>query len=276
MIVHVAVPRHTPEPAAADASNHRLPLYLRGQVPTRVDVDGPAFLVRRQGRAAARYPFSRVARIIAGQSVEWSARALASCLQHDIPVVFTDRQGAPAGYLHARLRSPSRLDAILTELMDRPDGLDYYTQWQRAERMHALQDWRRSRAASGQPVEEDEFRERARRHVYQSEEEAHGIAAESLYKSAIQAFVLQQLQRSGTRTLYWGTGARALHLAKDLADLLMLRLALELDGLGSAAHGDEAAMLTVLHNFGRKVQDECNALLSRLHKHIREVLEQWL
>lgn len=276
MIVHVAVPRHTTDPGSAATSSPGLPLYLRGQVPTRVDVDGPAFLVLRQGKAAARYPFNRVARIVASQTVEWSARALASCLQHDIPVVFTDRQGLPAGYLHARLRSPSRLDAALTELMDRPDGLDHYTHWLRAERMHALQDWRRTQAAAGHPVEEDEFRERVRRHVYQADEEPHGIAVEALYKSAIQAYVLQQLHRSGTRTLYWGSGAGALNLAKDLADLLMLRLALELDGLGKAMHGEEAAMLTVLHNFGQKVQNHSHILLSRLHKHTREVLEQWL
>lgn len=273
MIVHVAVPRHTSAPQAVDS--HRLPLYLRGQVPTRVDIDGPAFLVQRQGKAAVRYPFNRVARIVTGQTVEWSARAIASCLRHDIPVVYTDRQGAPVGYLHARLRTPSRLDAVLIELMDRPDGFEHYAHWLRAERMRAILDWRRARAASGHPLGEDEFRERVRRHVYQSAEEAHGIAAEALYKSAIQAYVLQLLQRSGTRPLYWGIGARALHLAKDLAELLMLRLALELDGLGSVAQGDESAMLSVLHNFGQKVQAVGYALLSRLHKHTREVLEQW-
>lgn len=273
MIVHIAVPRHTP--ARPDGCAPRLPLYLRGRVPTRVDVDGPAFLVQRQDKSPARYPFARVARIISATSVQWSARALTACMEQDIPIVFTGRGGVVCGYLHAIQRSPSRLDAALTELLDRPDALEHYALWLRAERMRTLQEWRQSREVAGRPVDEDEFRQLLRRHVYHADQALHGMAAESLYTSALSAYVLQQLQRSGARPQYWGPAAQPLRLANDLTALLSLRLALEMHGLGEAAHGDDAVMLTVLHNFGPKVQDHCHGLLARLHKHIREVLERW-
>lgn len=275
MIVHVAPPRHPPQPVRADSLAPRLPLYLRGRKPTWVGVDGPAFLVRRQDKADARYPFSRIARIISGPGVEWSGRALGACLAQDIPVVFLDRDGHPAGYLHAWQRHPSRLDTVLTELLDRPDGFEHYALWLRAERMRTLQDWQRSLSLSGKTIDMAEFSALVHRYVYRTDDSSLGMWAEDLYRGALSAYVLQQLQRCGARPLYWCHDARPLHLANDLASLLLLHLALEMRGFGDRIHGDEAAMLTVLHKLGEKVQTLCGSILGRLHKHIRELLEQW-
>jgi len=278
MIVHAAAPVHArtaPPAAAAGEPGRRLPLYLYGRAATQVGVDGPALLVRRADKAPARYPFSRLARVVSGAGVEWTARALAACIEHDLPIVFLDRAGQPAGYLHAAQTKPSRLDDLLTELLDRPDGLDRYALWLRHERMHVLRAWRAERTAVGADVGEDEYRELVRRHVYREETGPLGLAGEHLYLGAVSAYAIDQIQRAGIRPLYWGLHGQPLRLADDLADLLALDLSLRLRGLGEAARGDDAALLTVLHAYGQGLTERCRCTLGRLHRHLSETLDEW-
>lgn len=253
----------------------RLPLYLCMPEPVQIDTDGPAFVVKRRDQAPTRYPFSRVARIIAGRNVAWTTGAITACLEQDIPVVFLDRTRTPAGYLQSRQRQPSRLDGAIAELLDRPDGLEYYAQWLRAERMRILTDWRKN-SESGQQLSEDAFRLLIHRHVYQQEDPLLEFATAELIQSAVYAYALQQVQRCGARPLYWGYNARPLHLANDLATLLMLQLYLEMYGLGRSIHGSDAVLLTILHQFLDKLKLQSQIHLGSLHKHVREVLDLWL
>ena len=276
MIVHAAASAYArPAPPAAGETARRLPLYLYGRIATQVGVDGPALLVRRTDKAPSRYPFSRLARVISGAGVEWSARALAACLEHDLPIVFLDRAGQPVGYLHAVQTKPSRLDDLLTQLLDRPDGLDRYALWLRHERMHVLRTWRAEQAAACADVSEDEYRELVRRHVYLEETAPLEVAGEHLYLGAISAYTIDQIQRAGIRPLYWGLHGQPLRLADDLAGLLVLDLALRLRGLGSAAHGDDAALLTILHAYGQGLTERCRCALGRLYRHLSKILDEW-
>jgi hypothetical protein len=74
------MPAHHHEIPAA-APKPRLPLYLYGRNATQVSADRPALLVRMAHQATMRYPYTRLARIISGPTVEWQARALAACRQ---------------------------------------------------------------------------------------------------------------------------------------------------------------------------------------------------
>lgn len=277
MIVHATPPVHI-RPATSAATGEparRLPLYLYGRVATQVGADGPALLVRRAGKAPARYPLNRLSRIISGARVEWSARALSACLDNDLPIVFLDHAGQPAGYLHAAQTKPSRLDDLLMELLDRPDGLGRYTLWLRHERKRVLHAWRSGRAAAGADIGEDEYRELVRRHVYRDEDGPLGLAGEHLYRGALSAYAIDQIQRAGARPIYWGQHGQPLRLADDLAELLALDLSLQLRGLGRAAQGDDAALLTLLHAFGESLAECCRRTLGRLHRHIKETLDEW-
>ena len=276
MIVHVAAtPRHDTPPAHGATATPRLPLYLEGRQATRVEVDGPAFLIRYAGQAPRRIPFARIARIVSAATVEWSAAALQAALQNALPVIFLDRQGEPLGYLHATQRRPSTLDALLQELADRPDGQQRYADWLRAERMRLMQAWRTARLQQGHPVDEAQYRERVRRHVHLGERAELELAAGNLYRSALHAYALQQTQRAGARPAYWTHEGKALSLTHDLAELLALELAMRMHGLGAAAHGEDAALLTLLHAYGRDIEAMSRQTLGRLHQHLQEILDRW-
>ncbi len=279
MIIHVATPARPAHPGTrqrADTNVPRLPLYLLGQRPSRVEVDGPALLNRQTGKAPRRYPFARISRIISAATVEWSAAALQAVLHNGLPIVFLDRHGMPQGYLHPPQQRPSTVDALLHELADRPDGLQLYNDWLRAERMRCLCNWRAERLQQGLSVNEADYRELVRRHVHQGEEAQSGLEGERFYRSAIDAYALQQTLRAGARPTYWTVQGQPLSLTRDLAGLLCLDLALRLHGLGAAVRGDEGAHLTILHSFGQDIETQCREVFGRLHKHMREVLERWL
>lgn len=254
----------------------RLPLYLYGKAPTQVGADGPALLVRVAHKAPLRYPLSRLSRIIAGARVEWRADALAACQREGLPIVFLDSAGEPTGYLTPIQAKPSRLDHVIEEMLDRADWALHYSHWLRAERMALAQAWRRERLAAGREVDEDDFRELVRQHVYRPESEAHTFPPGSPQAAALAAHVLQTLRQAGLKPRYWGQHGEALELAGDLTRLLGLALHLEMRGLGSSLHGEEAALLRVLHGFAARLNPLLPQLLGSLHRRFKSQLEAWL
>ncbi len=259
--------------AAANPAPQRLPLYLQGRVPTRVALDGPALRVQRADKADSLYPLARLSRIISSLNVAWHAQALKACIDQRLPIIFVATDGQPAAYLYPAQHAPSRLDALIEELLDRPDGFMHYAQWLRAERMRTLHAWRQACLARGQPIEAPEYGELVRRYVYL--DETPMLAAGSIYDSALYAYALRQIQDAGAKPLYWGPDAKPLNLVADMAGLFRLVLALELRGLGERWHGDDKAMLTVLHTQGPKLGEHGRAILARLHRRLQQLLEEW-
>lgn len=273
MILHTAVPASTQRAAHGAVASRRLPLYLYGRVATQVAIDGPALKVLRHDKADNRYPLSRLSRIISGISVQWQAQALAACLENRIPIVFLDRAGQPTGYLHSVQHNPSPLDALIDELLDRPDGLAQYALWLRSERMRTLWAWRQASLAAGREIDPQQYRELMRLHVYLGQ--TPQTTGAHIYDSAIYAYALRQVHDAGARQVYWGLGGAPLELANDLANLLQLALALELQGLGAGMRGEDAALLEVLHTYGPMFAERCQTALARLHRRLRELLEEW-
>lgn len=256
----------------------RLPLYLRGTVSTCVTVDGDAILVKRHESAPLRYPFARISRVLSGARVEWTARAIAACLRRDIPIVFVDHAGHPHGYLNAIQRKPSRLDDLLDEALSHPESFRQHESWLRAERMRVLFRWREDRAAHGRSINEIEYRLLVRQHVYERENPACSPApfANEALHGAIYGYALEQINRAGARPCYFGLDGASLNLLEDLTSLLELGLELDVRGLGSTiAPGSDALTLTVLHAFDPILKERCRLILGRLHRHIRERIEQW-
>jgi len=257
------------------APTPRLPLYLYGKSPTRVGADGPALLVRSADKAPLRYPFARLARVIAGPRVEWQASALAACRREGLPIVFLDAVGAPTGYLLPVQGKPSRLDAVIEEILDRADWPLHYGNWLRARRMKLLLDWRRARRAAGRDIEEQDLLELIRRHVYRPEAERFAFPQQAVQAGALTAYALQTLHRAGLKPRYWGIDGKPLEVADDLARLLGLAMHLEMHGLGAMLHGNDAALLHVLHSFGARIEGLLAQTLGSLHRRLRTLLEEW-
>jgi hypothetical protein len=258
---------------AAEASTRR-PLYLGGETRAVVDLDGPALLVHARGRAEARYPLARVSRVVAHFRTEWRARAVMACFERGIPIVVTGADEAPLGYMLPAVQAPSRLDRNIQEVLDRPDWREHYGDWLRAERMRLLAEWQGRREAAGSPVPEGTVRELRRRHVYLGER-PEVIAEGGLLKAAIRALAAESLRKAGLRAVYWGFGGEALPLLQDLSELLELSLCLELRGLGESAHFDTPSFLRVFHAFASSLAGVCSAVLGRLHRRVRALLEEW-
>ncbi|TSE31878.1 CRISPR-associated endonuclease Cas1 [Tepidimonas charontis] len=251
----------------------RLPLYLPGRVATRVGLDGPALLVQRAHQADNRYPLGRLSRIVSGLNVTWQAQALRACIDERIPILFLAADGQPSAYLYPVQRAPSRLDALIEELLDRPDGLVYYAQWLRAERMRILHAWKQASWARDRPIDVQEYGELVRRYVYLGETPM--FVAGPIYDSALYAYALRNVQNAGAKPIYWGLGGKPLNLTADITDLFRLVLALELRGLAERWHGDDKAMLTVLHTHGPNLGEHAHAALARLHRRLKQLLEEW-
>lgn len=268
------MPAHAIASPSAAIGRH-LPLYLYGQNPTQVSADGPALLVRIAHKAPLRYPLARIARVIAGPRVEWQASALAACQHEGLPIVFLDAAGEPTGYLQPAQGKHSRLDSDIEEMLDRADWRIHYNHWQRAQRMELLQAWRQARLAAGGETDEADFRELVRQHVYRPETEPDLFAPHSPQAGALTAYTLQALHKTGLKTRYWDEQGKALELAADLTGLTTLALHLELHGLGTSLHGDNAALLRVLHSFGPRIEGLLPHLLGSLRRRLKSLLEEW-
>ena len=263
-------------PSQTSAPTQRLPLYLYGRQPTQVNADGPALRVCIVGKAPLRYPFARIARVISGPGVEWQAAALAACQRDGLPIVFLDAAGEPTGYLQPVQSKASRLHSVIEEMLGRPDWAMHYSHWLRAERMNLVQAWRRARQTAGKDVIEDDFRELVRQNVYRPETEVFAFPPHSVEGGALTACALQAVHRAGLQARYWGDHGQPLELAAGLTRLLSLALHLEMHGLGASLHGDNAALLRVLHSFGPRTGELMHHLLGSLHRRFRTQLETWL
>ncbi|MCY0873192.1 MAG: CRISPR-associated endonuclease Cas1 [Acidithiobacillus caldus] len=256
-----------------DAVAKRLPLYLLGGKRRHVDLDGPALLLRQTGAADVRYPLGRLSRILAGQKIQWSPKALSACMEARIPIIFLGKGQEPIGYLLPVQSHSSPLDETIQETISLDRWETVYQHWLCAERMRILRGWRAARAFHGHEISEAEYRELVHVHVYG--EEGHIIAASHLYYGAITALVTERLVKAGLSARYRGFGGRTLELSQDIASLLELALRLEIHGMGEAVHGSDAALLRILQVFGEMLQDRCLGILGRLHRTLLERLEPW-
>jgi len=263
------------KPASQPNSLAKLPLYLYGQAATLVDVNGPAFLIKIEYKAPIRYPFVRISRVISGAQVEWKARALSACQQNGMPIVFIDAAGVTTGYLQPVQSKPSRLNAVIEEMLDRADWSTHYCHWLRAQRMDLLQNWRRGYERAGRNIEESDFNELVRQHVYRPETEQHSNPIQTPQATALSAHFLRALHQAGLQPRYWGEHGEPLELAADMTNLLSLALYLEMFGMGAAVRGDNAIMLRILHSFSARLNELVPHILGSLHRRFKSQLEEW-
>jgi CRISPR associated protein Cas1 len=260
-----------PTPAASRGA-----LYLGRKGAVRLDVDGAAFLVKGTGLAAARYPFTRVARIVAMEGrVELSARAMCAATRTGIPVIFLDASGRVTGNLVPAAPSQSSPDQIIDDFLNRPDWEEHYGNWLRAVKMRVLAQWRHGRARRGEAVDLGYYEACKRRYVYGIEQD-HGFEGDqAILFGAVSALVVERLSRRGLRGRYWGFDGKSLELAADLSGVLQLSLRLEMDGLAGRAQGEMPVWLRVFQTHAETLCRELDALAGRLLKRLSILMEEW-
>lgn len=258
----------------ASQSDARRPLYIGRSVKARVELDGPALLVRAARRCERRYPLYRVSRVIAGPGVEWSAAALGACFENAIPIVILSGDGTPLGWMHPARPCTERLAEALEELLDRTDWREQYENWLRAVRMRMLKDWHASRQAEGAAVNAEELRELVRRYVYNAL--AEGAAAPGgICRSVLYALAAQCICRYGLKPVFIASEGQKLNLLRDLVTLLELRLRLEISPTMEGALQREAVALRVLHALSPKLEALAVKAIALLARRVYGVLAEW-
>ncbi|MGH7247178.1 MAG: CRISPR-associated endonuclease Cas1 [Pseudomonadota bacterium] len=250
----------------------RRPLFLRPALGALVDADGPALRVRDERRAETRFPLDRISRIVASARVSWSAEALRACLERAIPIVIVNAHGSPLGsVLPAHVRA-SPLAEALGELLDWPDWRDIYNCWLRAARMRVLADWRCARNADGAAPDARAYQDLIKRYVYPVETAAAKPAMTGLWRGALYALAAEIAQRWGIPAVIWGSEGDAIALRRDLADLMELRLRLEISEQVEGSLKGEAMMLLVLHTQTKKLESAASRAIRSLARRLNEVL----
>lgn len=108
------------------------PLYIFGQSPVRIRLDGPALKISTEDAAARLYPLRRVSRVVVSGDVGWETNALLACADAGITVSFLQPDGAPRARLMGRAGERDLLAQRLSDFLDRPDAVALYTQWSQA------------------------------------------------------------------------------------------------------------------------------------------------
>lgn len=250
----------------------RRPLFLRPPLGARVDADGPALRVRAERRAEIRFPLDRVSRILASAQVSWSADALRACLERAIPIVIVNADGSSLGSIQPVHVRASPLEEALAELLDWPNWLDIYTCWLRAARMRVLADWRRACEAEGIPPDPRLYRDLIKTYLYPVATPPARQVMGGLWRGAVYALAAEITQRWGIPGVIWGPGRNSIDLQRDLADLMELRLRLEVGEQPEGALKGEAMMLLVIHTQTNKLESAASRAIRSLARRVNEVL----
>lgn len=262
-------------PIAVAASAARRPLFLGAALRARVDADGPALRMRAERRAETRFPLDRVSRVVASARVSWSADALRACLESAIPIVIVGPDGSPLGSIQPARMRPSPLGCALEELLERPDWRDIYSCWLRAARMRVLADWRRARQAEGAAPDPIAYQELVKKYVYRGGAAAARDEATPMWRAAVYALAVELTDRWRLPPSLWGPCGEPLDLRRDLAQLMELRLRLEVRREAEVALKGEPTLLFVFHAVAEKLEFEGARALRSLARRVNEVLARW-
>jgi hypothetical protein len=258
----------------------RRPLFLGARLRARIDADGPGLRVRGEGRAEARFPLDRLSRVVAGARVHWSAEALRACLESAIPVVILREDGSPLGSIQpARLRR-ARLAEALDELLERPDWLDVYRCWLRSARMRVLTDWRRSEPGKA-AADLRGYGGLASLQIHGGCAEPGGSGASSVprmgafWRGLVYSLATQALLRWGVLNVMWGAGGEPLDLRDDVAELMELRLRLQISDHAEGALRGERERLLVFNAVSEKLDLTAACAMRSLARRVKEALCEW-
>lgn len=242
-----------------------LPLYLTS--PGRLSIHamdtaaGGSLVVQSADTASRLFPIAHLSRIVSSLRHNWDGAALTLCLRSSVPVIFIENGRGLAGWLSTANPAPTRLAALLQELLSLYEWSNIYSNWLRAERNRALRAWPRT-AFPGDFVTESEDR---KRFVYQAGSAATPPVPE-LWNVASLALAIQTLHAAGLDAIYAGSDGRMLNLAHDCSNILALHLVPYADGLIGTLQGAEELLLHGFESRSAELSVALFAALGRLHR----------
>lgn len=104
-------------------------LYLSGDPPTLVHLDGPALRIRQEGRSPIWMPLQRISELVLRGTVSISSKAMAAVLKAGAGIRILDRHGHPLGEIARSKPGTREWLARLDELLHQPDWRESYTHW---------------------------------------------------------------------------------------------------------------------------------------------------
>lgn len=249
------------------------PLYLDGQIPVAVLLDGPALRLRRASEADAFAPLGRLARVVVRGAVHWRPEALAACMEWGVPVVFMAAGGSPRGALVPLAPPSNRSD--LPALLDAAACLpgfegrlrDMFNSMQRDAVRALVRRWR---------LPAGDLRPAVVRRLCLARPGADPERCAALHArldGLVRAEVIQDLVRDGAGPQFLAARTGGFDLPAALADVLswtMWPAAWRLDGY-LALHGARNATHAAVH---RRAVRAYEAEAPRLAKLRREAIRR--
>lgn len=104
-------------------------LYLNGDMPTLVRLDGPALRIRQEGRSPVWMPLQRISELVLRGTVSISGKAMAAVLKAGAGIRILDGYGQPMGEILRTEPGTREWLARLDELLHQPDWRQSYTHW---------------------------------------------------------------------------------------------------------------------------------------------------
>ncbi|MDA8192309.1 MAG: hypothetical protein M0Z68_12775 [Gammaproteobacteria bacterium] len=257
--------------SSADPAQVRQPLYLTARRRSVVDSDGRSLWVSPTTGPVARFPLSRLSRVVARGVLQWRQAALVALIRADIPLVVLAKD-EPLAVLSPMPRLPHPCGTRLEEIVCQPGWEVRYQNWLRSARMRVLTAWSQAQESAATPVSEETFRALVRACVYQHPETAF---SSGLVRGALAAIASRCLSRAGLQLSYWGFGGSLLDLAADLTGLLDIALSLECGAWMAQAHGNDEALLSLVYPAIDEVAKLAPQLLGHFGRWVQETADSW-
>lgn len=249
----------------------RKPLYLLSEANISCDVANDVLLVRRPGTAVQRFPLARITRIVTGNKVAWSGRALTACLENGVTMTWVDGRGHPLGNTQPRCVKPESLTTLIETYLEMPDWTSRFDNWRARRRLETLVTSTKRHAEAGQLVSASRFAERKRAYVQHGQ---FSEVFEHIGESFCHAFAIDRLHKIGLQARYFGYDGTVLELGPELASLLWAEFNFDAGSLFDTAEMSEL-VVRVFESWSHLREGRLLEHVGDLRRHLSREIDSW-
>ncbi len=192
-------------------------LYLHREQGLNLSIDGPALVVRVEGRADRLFPLQRLQRIHVPAALTLDGRVITACMRAGVPLAFSDRRGRVLAWCLPANRKTRGLGVLLEGFCRQADHLDRYREWAR-QRLNAVVQPLAAHLGLEPGCEASAVETRIRLQAIRHAGETGARTSQEWLLAEIQGQLLQTLQAQGA------DAETVLPWAERLAPLLLLQM----------------------------------------------------
>lgn len=249
----------------------RKPLYLMTSHNARIDANGAALFFKSDSLPAQTFPLARITRIVCRNHIDWTGRALSTCLAEGIVIVWVDGHGHANGHACAAMQKPDSLSTLFDHYLELKDWPRRLQNWQARRRLAALISAAKRRLENGHPLDATEFA--TIKHDYIHLGELHP-RFDPQVQAWCHALTLDRLNKIGLADCYYGFDGTRLDLAAVLTDLLWAELNIEAGNLATS-HIPNPTLARIFETWAIDRERHLLDHLGDLHRHMRREVEAW-